>query len=253
MSAPARFSFLDEGEALRRLGVDRDTLLTLVREKRLRAYPGVGKGNFYRLRDIDALRAELYDEAASPAATETGEGEAPPTGRKVFDPAYKVHVRLQADLKWYDLEDEDLQAWVRELHEDGYARQRSNITSVMAKLQRLIDLMDEAAAGWQTLKPNLPAQAATSPAPDATPATGESATGEGKPRRKTLPMFSGAQTPTPLQAPPSPPMAPAAPTTKMRGRDLPMASLPQRPPIPQTEQANQSDEGNQSDSAEQRD
>ncbi|HEX8034519.1 MAG TPA: hypothetical protein VF510_11760, partial [Ktedonobacterales bacterium] len=226
MSAPARFSFLDEGEAVRRLGVDRDTLLTFVREKRLRAYPGVGKGNFYRLRDIDALHAELYAEAASPAAA-TDEGEAPPTGRKVFDPAYKVHVRLQADLKWYDLEDEDLQAWVRELHEDGYPRQRSNITAVMAKLQRLVDLMDEAAAGWQTLKPSLPAQAA-SPAPDAPSATGESATEQGKPRRKTLPMFSGTQTPPPLQAPPSPPAAPspqaapASPATKMRGRNLPM-------------------------------
>lgn len=259
MSAPARFSFLDEGEALRRLGVDRDTLLTLVREKRLRAYPGVGKGNFYRLRDIDALYAELHAEAASPAAA-PGESEATPTGRKVFDPAYKVHVRLQADLKWYDLEDEDLQAWVRELHEDGYARQRSNITSVMAKLQRLVDLMDEAAAGWQTLRPSLPAQAATSRAPDATPATGESATEQGKPRRKTLPMFGGAQTPPPppVQALPSPlpsapPAAPASPPTKMRGRNLPMASLPQRPPTAQTEQANQGDEGNQSDSTEQRD
>src|SRR5690242_21179723 len=55
----SRFSFLDEGEALRRLGVDRDTLLTLVREKRLRAYPGVGKGNFYRVSDLDKLAAEL--------------------------------------------------------------------------------------------------------------------------------------------------------------------------------------------------
>ncbi|MGZ3681074.1 MAG: hypothetical protein ACXWQR_21830 [Ktedonobacterales bacterium] len=251
MSAPARFSFLDEGEALRRLGVDRDTLLTLVREKRLRAYPGVGKGNFYRLRDIDALYAELHAEAARPVAA-TDESEAPPTGRKVFDPAYKVHVRLQADLKWYDLEDEDLQAWVRELHEDGYVRQRSNITSVMAKLQRLVDLMDEAAAGWQTLKPSLPTQTA----PTLSPAADESGTTQSKPRRKTLPMFSGTQTPPPppLQAPPSPPpAAPASSTAKMRGRNLPMASLPQRPPTPQIEQANQSDEGNQSDSAEQRD
>ncbi len=40
---PARFSFVDEGEAVRRLNVDRDTLLELVASKRLRAYPGVGK------------------------------------------------------------------------------------------------------------------------------------------------------------------------------------------------------------------
>lgn len=243
MSAPARFSFLDEGEALRRLGVDRDTLLTFVREKRLRAYPGVGKGNFYRLRDIDALNAELHAEAASPAAA-ADQGEAPPTGRKVFDPAYKVHVRLQADLKWYDLEDEDLQAWVRELHEDGYPRQRSNITAVMAKLQRLVDLMDEAAAGWQTLKPSLTAQATA-------PTAEESAATESKPRRKTLPMFSGAQTPPPAQAPQSPPPpspTPASPTAKMRGRNLPMATLSQRPPTPQSDQDSQSDESNQGSS-----
>ena len=234
MSAPVRFSFLDEGEALRRLGVDRDTLLTFVREKRLRAYPGVGKGNFYRLKDIDALNAELHAEAASPAAAETGEGEgAPASGRKVFDPAYKVHVRLQADLKWYDLEDDDLKAWVRELHEDGYPRQRSNITSVIARLQRLVDLMDEAAAGWQTLKPGLPARPAT--AVGAADTAGESAAAESKPRRKTLPMFTGGQTPPPMEAAPqSPPAtATASTTTKMRGRNLPMATLPQRPSAPQ--------------------
>lgn len=253
MSAPVRFSFLDEGEALRRLGVDRDTLLTFVREKRLRAYPGVGKGNFYRLKDIDALNAELHAEAASPAAAETGEGEAPASGRKVFDPAYKVHVRLQADLKWYDLEDDDLKAWVRELHEDGYPRQRSNITAVMSKLQRLVDLMDEAAAGWQTLKPGLPAQPATAESADT---SGANAAAEGKPRRKTLPMFTGGQTPPPVQAPPPAPspQAPVASTTaKMRGRNLPMATLPQRPTTPQSDEAQQDSQGEQSDSTEQRD
>lgn len=295
MSAPTRFSFLDEGEALRRLGVDRDTLLTLVREKRIRAYPGVGKGNFYRLRDIDALNAEFHAEAASPAAAESGEGEAPTTtGRKVFDPAYKVHVRLQADLKWYDLEDEDLKAWVRELHEDGYPRQRANITAVMSKLQRLIDLMDEAAAGWQTLKSGLPAQStastttmspAASPARGTSDTMGESGATQTTPRRKTLQMFSGAQTlppahatppttppTTPHTAPPAPAeiVAPrdtptsdtptsdtqpttttaTPPTTKTRGRNLPMAMLPQRPPTPQNERA---DESEQSDPPKQRD
>lgn len=248
MSAPTRFSFLDEGEALRRMGVDRDTLLTLVREKRLRAYPGVGKGNFYRLKDIDALNVELHAEAVSLPA-EGAEGEAQPaTGRKVFDPAYKVHVRLQADLKWYDLEDDDLQAWVRELHEDGYPRQRANITAVMAKLQRLVDLMDEAAAGWQTLKPGLPARPATATEPP----TSESAasTAQTPPRRKTLPMFAVAQTPPPATtAPQSPATAPGESvspsstpaTTKMRGRNLPMAMLPQQPAAPQDEPGEQRD------------
>lgn len=264
MSAPVRFSFLDEGEALRRLGVDRDTLLTLVREKRLRAYPGVGKGNFYRLRDIDALNAEFHAEAAKPPAA-GDEGEAPTTGRKVFDPAYKVHVRLQADLKWYDLEDEDLQAWVRELHDDGYVRQRANVMSVMNKLQRLVDLMDEAAAGWQTLKPGLPAQSTQSPASATGATSGKSAAAQTAPRRKTLPMFSATQTPPPLQTPqpPPPPPAesvsppdtsvtgaqPAASTAKMRGRNLPMATLSQRLPTSQTDQANQTEQTEQGEQA----
>lgn len=268
MSAPARFSFLDEGEALRRLGVDRDTLLTLVREKRLRAYPGVGKGNFYRLRDIDALNADLHDEAVTPASAE---GEAPTTGRKVFDPAYKVHVRLQADLKWYDLEDEDLKAWVREMHADGYPRQRANISAVMNKLQRLIDLMDEAAAGWQTLKADLPAPStmstAASTAPDAvsdtTPATGtsagESAAAGTRPRRASLPMFSGEQTSPSLQSPPFPPPTPAetvsqpntSPTdaeptsadqmAKTRRKNLPIFTPAQRLSGPENEQTERSE------------
>src|SRR5215472_16539685 len=154
MTAPSRFSFVDEGEALRRLGIDRDTLLSLVAAKRLRAYPGVGKGNFYRIRDVDALYAELHADAAREALAE---GEPVPSGRKLFDPAYKVHVRLQADLKWYDLEDQDLQAWVRELHADGYVRQRANITRVIARLERLVALMDQAAAGWKVLEAPTPA------------------------------------------------------------------------------------------------
>jgi hypothetical protein len=161
----SRFAFLDEGEALRRLGVDRDTLLLLVQEKRLRAYPGVGKGNFYRMKDVEALYRELYTTSPDQEPDEAAQATTP--GRKVFDPAYKVQVRLQADLKWLDLEDEDLQAWVRELHADGYARQRSNITTVVAKLERLATLMDEAAAKWRVQRKPLPmAVTPPPPAPD---------------------------------------------------------------------------------------
>jgi len=149
MNTPMKFAFLDEGEALRRLGVDRDTLLAFVAEKRLRTYPGVGKGNFFRAKDVEALYAELHADARD--MPEAPAGEVAPAGRKLFDPAYKVHVRLQADLKWYDLEDADLQAWAREMTPDGYARQRQNIEMVIAKLQRMRELMDETAAGWQHL------------------------------------------------------------------------------------------------------
>ena len=155
MNRPSKFSFIDEGEAVRRLDVDRDTLLTLVREKRLKSYPGVGKGAFFRLSDVETLARELHGAAEEAAA---GEAPEPTPGKgKLFDPAYKVHVRLQADLKWYDLRDDDLRAWAREMTADGYSRQRANIMMVMERLQRLISLMDEAVAGWQEMKPAQPA------------------------------------------------------------------------------------------------
>ncbi|HEX9037284.1 MAG TPA: hypothetical protein VF808_09880 [Ktedonobacterales bacterium] len=163
MSRSGGFSFIDEGEAVRRLDVDRDTLLTFVREKRLRAYQGVGKGAFFRLADVEALARDLHGAAAEVEA-ETG---AAPAKGKLFDPAYKVHVRLLADLKWYDLSDDDLRAWVREMTADGYTRQRANITMVAERLQRLLAFMDEAAAGWRELKspttPSVPRPEATKP------------------------------------------------------------------------------------------
>ena len=150
MTPSNRFAFVDESEAVRRLSVDHDTLLSLVREKRLRAYPGVGKGHFFKAGDLDTLARELHPPAAEPTL---GEPVAPTTAaapkRPQHDPAYKVHLRLTADLKWYDLSDDDLRTWVRELHPEGYERQRTNINSVIARLQRLLVLMDEAATGWR--------------------------------------------------------------------------------------------------------
>lgn len=157
MNRPSKFSFVDEGEAARRMDVDRDTLVSLVREKRLKAYPGVGKGSFYRLSEVETLAHELHGASEEPAESEPAEAA---TGKpKLFDPAYKVHVRLLADLKWYDLSDNDLRGWVKEMTADGYTRQRANITMVMERLQRLITLMDEAVAGWQELKPTSPTSA----------------------------------------------------------------------------------------------
>jgi hypothetical protein len=148
---PSRFSFVDEGEAVRRLNVDRETLLTLVAEKRLRAYPGVGKGNFFRVGDLEALASELHPEAQAQPSAPTLQGANllnPENTRRQHDPGYKVHLRLQADLKWYDLADDDLHAYVRELHPAAYEKQRSNVTRVIERLERLVALMDEAADRW---------------------------------------------------------------------------------------------------------
>jgi excisionase family DNA binding protein len=221
MNTPSKFAFQDEGEALRRLGVDRDTLLALVREGRLRAYRGFGTGSFFRTQDLDDLYVELYGERlAAQAAAEGEPGQA--STRKVFDPAYKVHVRLQADLKWYDLEDEDLRAWAREMTAEGYARQRGNIERVIEKLQRMIALMDEQAATWKHLTPppTLPAASvsaapqhkvraplpmagaggATSPGPS----TGAGSGAPEKKARRPLPMAGTAPTPPPRRETPAP-------------------------------------------------
>jgi excisionase family DNA binding protein len=214
MNTPSKFAFQDEGEALRRLGVDRDTLLALVRAGRLRAYRGFGTGSFFRTQDLDDLYVELYGERVeAQAAAEAEVGQA--STRKVFDPAYKVHVRLQADLKWYDLEDEDLRAWAREMTADGYARQRGNIERVIEKLQRMIALMDERAATWKHLAPP-----STLPAPPAS----------GAPQRKArtpLPMAGagGAMSPGPAAGAGS-----SAPEKKVR-RPLPMAGDSPTPPL----------------------
>ncbi len=186
----SKFAFLDEGEAIRLLGVDRDALLTFVREKRLRAYPGVGKGHFFRVSDLEKLAAELNPappRSRRPTGTQNpargralpmmqspgamqgsaqevtqGSGQGPMqvlspqsiTARKPqHDPAYKVHLRLTADLKWFDITDADLRDWVRELHPDAYRRYRSNVNAIIAKLETLRDLMDEAASHWKNLPP----------------------------------------------------------------------------------------------------
>jgi hypothetical protein len=138
MSKPAsRFAFIDDSEALRRLGVDRKTLEQLIREKRLRTYGGIGKDAFFKAGDVETLAAELHPVTEPPQSEET-----PAEEKKRHDPAMRVHLRLQADLKWFDLSDDDIATWFRELRPEGYQRQRSNIVEVMRKLQSIVDLID---------------------------------------------------------------------------------------------------------------
>lgn len=153
INRPSRFSFVDEGEAVRLLGVSRDKLLTYVQSGKLRAYPGVGKGNFFRMSDLEKLAAEL--RPAAPVAPRPAPSGTPITlgglvpARKEHDPAMKVHLRLQADLKWFDITEEDLAAWVREMHPAAYEKNRGNLTRIVERLEHLRDLIDAAAASWK--------------------------------------------------------------------------------------------------------
>ena len=142
MSNPVgRFAFLDDSEVLRRLGVDRKTLEQLIKDRRLRTYGGVGKGAFFKAAEVEALYAELHP-APDISDAEEVPVESDKPGKPRHDPAMRVHLRLQADLKWFDTSDSDIDAWFRELRPDAYQRQRSTIQQVIRKLQHIVDLID---------------------------------------------------------------------------------------------------------------
>lgn len=146
-SAP-KFPFLDDSEVIRRLGIDRKTLEQFVKEGRLRTYGGVGKGAFFKTKEVEALYAVLHPEALETPAEEAPPAETKPA-RPGHDPAMRVHLRLQADLKWFDIREEDIAAWIRELSPEAYQRQRSTILQVIGKLQHLVDLIDASSATHQ--------------------------------------------------------------------------------------------------------
>ncbi|SRR5579884_2135640 len=158
------FRFIDEVDAQRQLGVDRLTFEELMRTKRLREVtPG-----FFRRTDVAKLRAELHPDveaedaevaslpldssqsAPSPAASTPS---AAPPKKKGHEPAMRVHLRLTADLKWYDIGDADLRAWFDQLRPDAYERQRANARFVIARMEQILALIDE---GERRLAENQP-------------------------------------------------------------------------------------------------
>jgi hypothetical protein len=178
----SNFRFLDDVDAQRQLGVDRLTFEELLHTKRLRPVSRQGTLSFYRAADIARLRAELYPEAEAeddavaaasspasiasaisdappatldaPAPTGTPTGATPPPAKpkkKGHEPAMRVHLRLTADLKWYDITDRDLQAWFDQLHPETYARRRANAVFVKQRMEQIIALLDAGQARYGTL------------------------------------------------------------------------------------------------------
>ena len=148
-----RFAFLDAGETARQLQIDRTTLDQWIREGRIKAYRGVGKDSFFKSAEVEALYKELHPEAAMAAAVAADErdsanaGNAQPmqlTVRKKQDPQMRVYLRLQADAKWYDVSEEDILTWFRQLAPDGYERNKKNAQHSIKKLQYLVSLIEEA-------------------------------------------------------------------------------------------------------------
>ena len=152
----ARFAFLDAGETARRLGIDRVTLDQWIRDGRIKAYKGVGRDSFFKTSEVDALYSELHPAAELAAAVAEDERETAATQagaagqsiqltprRKQHDPQMKVYLRLQADAKWFDITEEDISTWFKQLSPEGYERNKRNVEHTIKKLQYLVDLIDD--------------------------------------------------------------------------------------------------------------
>jgi len=178
------FRFLDDTDAQRMLGIDRLTFEELLRTKRLRPISTSGENiHFFRNADVMKLQAELHpvaatskdevqidDSAVAAALAEEEAALADPmtaaanrtTPKKGHDPAMRVHLRLQADLKWYDIGADDLQAWFNQLRPDGYERHLNNTQFIIERMQQIQALIH---SGQQKLQQIAEPQANNSPSP----------------------------------------------------------------------------------------
>ena len=145
-----RFAFVDAGEAARILGIDRVTLDQWVRDGRIKPHRGVGREAFFRTSEVEALynelhpAAELAEAVAADERESAGGEEKGAPARKKQDPQMRVYLRLQADAKWYDISEEDIRTWFRQLAPDGYERNKNNAEHTIKKLQYLVSLIEEA-------------------------------------------------------------------------------------------------------------
>lgn len=144
MSGPSSFRFIDDTDAQRQLGVDRLTFQELLRSKRLRPVSTQGTIQFFRAGDLVKLRAELNPETEAEDAAQTAIAPVEETKKpaKKHDPAMRVHLRLQADLKWYDISDADLQAWFDQVHPDTYERRRILTQFLQTRMGQILALID---------------------------------------------------------------------------------------------------------------
>lgn len=135
-----KFSFIDSADAQRILQVDRVTFEQLLTSGQLKPLKGTGKDVFFRLSDVQELHDILHKEASG----ETEESETgPKVKNKQHDPAMRVHLRLQADLKWFDITINDIDLWLREVRSDSYDKYLTNISHVEEKLDYIKKIVQE--------------------------------------------------------------------------------------------------------------
>ncbi len=144
-SDSGRFAFIDAGDAARRLGIDRVTLDIWVKEGRIKP-----RGGFFRASDVEALNNELHPAADLAEVVNADEqdsaGETPSTQptRKKQDPQMRVYLRLQADTKWFDISENDINIWFKQLAPDGFERNKRNVEQTIRKLQLVVSLIEDA-------------------------------------------------------------------------------------------------------------
>jgi hypothetical protein len=123
-----------------------------VKDGRIKTHRGVGRDFFFRASDVEALYNELHPQAELVEAIADDEREssentaaiAQSAARKKQDPQMRVYLRLQADAKWYDISEDDIRFWFRQLAPDGYERNKRNVEHTIRKLQFLVGLIEEA-------------------------------------------------------------------------------------------------------------
>jgi hypothetical protein len=138
-------AYLNPGESARLLGVDRTTFDALVKEGRIRKFPGVLHETFYRRTDLEKLRNELQSAVPASAGEPTSAAVEPPVREEkplVVAPRKKdqgklIESRLSADSRWRDISYEDIDTWLKQLSPDGYERNKQHARRVMQKLQSI--------------------------------------------------------------------------------------------------------------------
>ena len=143
-SDSGRFAFIDAGDAARRLGIDRVTLDIWVKEGRIKP-----RGGFFRASDVEALNNELHpaaDLAEVVNADEQDSARDPLNAakRKKQDRQMRVYLRLQADTKWFDISENDINIWFKQLAPDGFERNKRNVEQTIRKLQLVVSLIEDA-------------------------------------------------------------------------------------------------------------
>lgn len=137
--ARPRFAFMDTVEAAAFLRTDRLQVLDYIKEGRLRTFGGKPGNPFVRSEDVEKLAEQLnLNQTAEP----------PPDPKTVHrnDPVRKLKLRLQQDAKWPEIDDAAMRAWANELDLISFDRMREVARQASARLQRLIELLDETEA-----------------------------------------------------------------------------------------------------------